>query len=183
MAIDLYKKGRVRSRTFRKAVTTNLYHRLLIKLYKFLARRTDAKFNQIVYKRLNQSLTTRYPLSISKLVKIANTEAKQGKILVLIGNVLNDERMLTVPKLRVCALHFSEVARQRIIKAGGEVLTFDQLAKIAPKGENTYLLRGRRSREAMKHFGAPGLPHSSAKPYVGSGGKKNWKERNTGKVV
>lgn len=44
--------------------------------------------------------------------------------------------------LQVCALRFTETARARILKAGGEVLTFDQLALRAPKGQNTILLQG-----------------------------------------
>lgn len=44
--------------------------------------------------------------------------------------------------LKVCALHVTEGARARILKAGGEVITFDQLALRAPKGNNTVLLQG-----------------------------------------
>ena len=167
MGIDLYKRGRIQSKTGRLATTTNVYHRLLIKLYKFLGRRTDSKFNKIIHKRLNQSRTTRYPISLSKLIKHTDSAEKQGKVLVVVGNVLNDERLLKVPKLRVCALRVTEQARRRIVKAGGEVLTFDQLAKLAPTGENTILLRGARKREALKHFGeAPGVKGSHTKPYV-----------------
>ena len=167
MGIDLYKKGRIQSKVGRQATTTNLYHRLLIKLYKFLGRRTESKFNKIIHKRLNQSRTIRYPISVSRLAKHANDEKKKSKILVVVGNILNDERLVTVPKLRVCALRVSEEARRRIVKAGGEVLTFDQLAKIAPLGENTILLRGSRRREALKHFGpSPGAPGSNTKPYI-----------------
>merc|ERR1711874_846833 len=134
MGIDLRKQGRVRTRHFREAKTPNLYHGLLLKLYSFLARRTDAKFNQIVYKRLNQSNTNRYPISISRLVKLANTEDKRNKTLVIVGNVLNDERLINIPKLNVCALRFTSAARARITAAGGRCLTFDQLAKESPKG-------------------------------------------------
>ena len=38
-------------------------------LYRFLARRTDAKFNAVVLKRLFMSRTNRPPLSISKIAK------------------------------------------------------------------------------------------------------------------
>merc|ERR1712217_307867 len=94
MGIDLHKKQeRARNRTFRPTQSNNLYQGLLIKLYAFLARRTDAKFNQIVHKRLNQSNTNRYPISVSRLVKLANTEDKRNKTLVIVGNVLNDERL------------------------------------------------------------------------------------------
>lgn len=47
---------------------------------------------------------------------------------------------------QVCALHVTEGARARILKAGGEVITFDQLALRAPKGNNTVLLQGKFSK-------------------------------------
>ena len=43
---------------------------------------------------------------------------------------------------QVCALRITEGARARILKAGGEVITFDQLALRSPKGQNTILLQG-----------------------------------------
>ena len=77
------------------------------------------------------------------------------------------------PYLKVCASHVTEKARERILKAGGEILTFDQLALAAPTGKNTVLLQGRRkARTANKHFGAPGKPNSHAKPFVRSKGRK-----------
>ena len=180
MGIDLEKQGRIKSRYSRQATTTNNYHLLLNKLYKFLARRTDSKFNEIVHKRLNQSRVTRYPISISKLAKHADTDEKRGKILVVVGKVLNDERLLETPKIRVCALQFSEEARRKIEKAGGECITFNELVKISPDGKNTVLLRGRRSREALKHFGAaPGTPGSHTKPYVLNANHRS-KERQYG---
>jgi len=52
-------------------------------------------------------------------------------------------------------------------------MTFDQLAVRAPTGQNTMLVQGpRKAREAVKHFGAPGTPHSHAKPFVRSKGRK-----------
>ena len=42
---------------------------------------------------------------------------------------------------QVVALHVTEKARERILKAGGEILTFDQLALRAPTGKNTVLLQ------------------------------------------
>lgn len=89
---------------------------------------------------------------------------------------MNDERLLEIPKVSVCALRFSETARARIVKAGGECLTFDQLVLRNPKGSDTVLLRGSQKRETKKHFGrAAGLPHSHTKPYVGH------KKRSAGK--
>ena len=63
-------------------------------------------------------------------------------------------------------------------QAGGEILTFDQLALAAPNGSNCVLLRGpKNARETVKHFGAPGVPGSHAKPFVRSKGRKFEKAR------
>merc|ERR1719209_2828350 len=96
------------------------------------------------------------------------------KICVAVGTITDDIRLLDVPKLTICALRFTESARVRVLKAGGEILTFDQLALRAPTGKNTLLIQGpRHAREACKHMGkAPGVPHSSTKPYVRSKGRK-----------
>merc|ERR1712087_825599 len=70
---------------------------------------------------------------------------KDGKIAVIVGKVTDDVRMLECPKMSVCALSFTENARKRIVVAGGECITFDQLALRAPTGSNTVLLRDRRA--------------------------------------
>lgn len=44
--------------------------------------------------------------------------------------------------LQICALRVTEMARARILKAGGTILTFDELARIAPTGKNTVLMQG-----------------------------------------
>src|SRR5436309_12171561 len=78
----------------------------------------------------------------------------KDKIIVVIGTVTDDNRLLTVPELHIAALRFTATARARIEKAGGECLTIDQLALRAPTGANTLLLRGpKNAREAVKHFG------------------------------
>jgi large subunit ribosomal protein L18e len=140
------------------------------KLYKFLARRTDSKLNKLVLKRLRNSRVNRPPVSLSKLERLAQRQKKsnQGKDIVyaVVATVTNDIRTLDLSPINVCALKFSEKARQRIIAAGGNCYTFDQLALSRPKGEGVVLLRGTRAREAKKHFGrAPGLPGSRTKPF------------------
>ena len=78
----------------------------------------------------------------------------KDKIRVLVGTVTDDTRLYEVPKMTICALRSTATARARIEKAGGECITFDQLALRAPTGSNTILLRGpKNSREAVKHFG------------------------------
>lgn len=62
---------------------------------------------------------------------------QEDKIAVLVGAVTDDVRVSEVPALKVAALRFTETARARILNAGGECLTFDQLALRAPLGQNT----------------------------------------------
>ena len=180
MAIDLVKCGRVKLHKMRTLKARNVYHRLLVKLYKFLSRRTTSRFNKCVLKRLLNSRVNRTPVSLTKLAKyslrksVADQKAKGDDIIfAIVGTVTNDTRLIDVPEMKVCALKFTEKARERITGAKGKCFTFDQLAINRPKGENVILLRGTRDREAKKHFGkAPGLPDSNTKPYVRSKGRK-----------
>ncbi|CAN1354900.1 60S ribosomal protein L18-2 [Linum perenne] len=163
MGIDL-KAGGKRKKTKRTEPKSNdIYLKLLVKLYRFLVRRTGSSFNAVILKRL----------FMSKVNK------PEGKIAVVVGTITDDIRVYEVPAIKVTALRFTETARARIEKAGGECLTFDQLALRAPLGQNTVLLRGpKNAREAVKHFGpAPGVPHSHSKPYVRSKGRKFEKAR------
>ena len=132
--------------------------------YKFLARRTDSAFVRTVLHRLQQSGVNKAPISVSRL----NTLLKgSDRTAIVIGTVTDDIRLLDVPKINVVALRVTEAARQRILKAGGSIKTFDQLILENPTGSNCLLLRGRKDREAKKHFGrAPGAPRSHTKPYV-----------------
>eukprot|EP00316_Scyphosphaera_apsteinii_P016499 CAMPEP_0119323256 /NCGR_PEP_ID=MMETSP1333-20130426/60396_1 /TAXON_ID=418940 /ORGANISM="Scyphosphaera apsteinii, Strain RCC1455" /LENGTH=190 /DNA_ID=CAMNT_0007330657 /DNA_START=37 /DNA_END=609 /DNA_ORIENTATION=- len=180
MGIDIKAGGRkATAKSGRTApVSENLYLRLLVKLYRFLARRTDAKFNKVVLKRLFSSRVNRPPLSIKNIAKFMEREGNEGKTAVVISTVTDDVRFLEVPKLTICALRFTHTARARILQAGGECLTLDQLALRSPEGEDTVLLRGCKShRESAKHFGAPGTPHSHVKPFVRSKGRKFEKAR------
>ncbi|MTV29226.1 hypothetical protein FTX61_28240, partial [Nitriliruptoraceae bacterium ZYF776] len=106
--------------------------------------------------------------SLSRLARHMKKPGREGKIAVVIGSVTNDIRMRDVPKLTVCALRVTTGARNRILKAGGKIMTVDQLALRAPRGKGTVLLQGpRKARESCRHFGpAPGVPGSHTKPYV-----------------
>lgn len=109
----------------------------------------------MILRRLFLSKKNRPPISLSRIAKeTANTPERESKVIVQVGTVTDDIRFTSVPKLTVAALRFTQAARERIIAAGGEVLTLDQLALRSPTGANTVLLRGiKTSREADKHFG------------------------------
>ncbi|CAG8845941.1 36585_t:CDS:2, partial [Racocetra persica] len=97
--IDI-KKHHVKNGNRTEPKSENVYLRLLVKLYRFLARRTDSKFNK----------------------------DKPDKIAVVVGTITDDDRVLEIPKITVAALRVTKSAKARILKAGGEVLTLDQLA-------------------------------------------------------
>jgi len=125
--------------------------------------RTDSKFNATILRRLMMSKINRPPMSISRIVGTTATEhaskETSGKTVVVVAAVTDDNRLLTIPKLSIAALRFTATARARILAAGGECLTIDQLAMRSPTGANTVLLRGpKNAREAVKHFGFG--PHS-----------------------
>ncbi|KAK9808015.1 hypothetical protein WJX73_004437 [Symbiochloris irregularis] len=176
MGIDLEAGGRNKKVRRTAPKSENVYLKLLVKLYTFLARRTESKFNKVVLKRLYMSRTNKPPISLSRLIK--HMEGKEGKIAVIVGPVTDDVRVHEVPELKVVALRFTQTARARILENGGKVYTFDELALLAPSGTNCVLLRGPKSREALKHFGlAPGVPHSHTKPFTRSKGRKFEKAR------
>merc|ERR1711893_169385 len=173
MGIDIRHNNK--RKTVRKDPRSDdIYLRLLVKLYRFLARRTDAKFNKIVLRRLFMSKNNRPPLSLARLVRHMKKSGRDNKMAVVVGTITNDVRIFEIPKMKVCALKITDQARGRILKAGGEIITFDQLALRSPKGQNTVLIQGpRKAREAYRHFGrAPGVPDTHTKPYVRSRGRK-----------
>ncbi len=104
----------------RVAKTSNVYHKLLIKLFEFLSRRSDSKFALTVLKRLNMSRIQRYPMSLSRIQKnLSSSKDKENKIAVCVCSVVDDNRLLNVKKMSICALRFTEAARKRIVAAGG----------------------------------------------------------------
>jgi len=155
------------------------YLLLLVKLYRFLARRTDSKFNKVILRRLYMSKTNRPPISVSRISReVTHRKADPAKqTVVVVGTITDDVRLTSLDqKLSVAALRFTRTARQRIEQAGGECITLDKLALRAPKGSNTILLRGpKHAREAYRHFGLG--PHTNKKPYVISKGRKFEKAR------
>ncbi len=70
-------------------------------MYRFLARRTDSKFNKIVLKRLFMSRSNRPPLSLARIVRQMKKPNRDNKLVVVVGTVTNDLRIFKVPKLTV----------------------------------------------------------------------------------
>ncbi|BFZ58020.1 hypothetical protein PYCC9005_005078 [Savitreella phatthalungensis] len=173
MGIDL-DRHHVRKGARQAPKSDNVYLKLLVKLYRFLARRTDSKFNKVILRRLFMSKVNKPPVSVSKLVQHLSDPKDSSKVertVCVVGTITDDNRLLNLPKLSVAALRFTTSARARILKAGGECLTLDELALRHPTGSNVVLLRGKKnSREAVRHFGMG--PGKHAAPYVLSKGRK-----------
>lgn len=75
------------------------------------------------------------PSTLRERSKSTPAHLFSDRIAVVVGTITDDIRVLEVPKLKVCALRVTESARARILKAGGEILTFDQLVLKAPTGK------------------------------------------------
>ncbi|CAH2090842.1 unnamed protein product [Euphydryas editha] len=118
MGVDInHKHDRKVRRT--EVKSQDVYLRLLVKLYRYLARRTNAKFNTIILRRLFMSRINRAPISLSRLARHMKKPTREGLIAVVVGTITNDVRLYKVPKLTVAALHVTEKARARILAAGG----------------------------------------------------------------
>nr|CCA65972.1 60S ribosomal protein L18 [Tetracapsuloides bryosalmonae] len=178
MGVDIEHKH-VRKVERREPRSENPYVSLLVKLYRFLARRAPCQFNKKVLKRLCQSRIQKPVISVARLKKHASIVNGDKKILTVVGTVTNDERIDEIPKMTVCALKFTKMARARILASGGKILSLDELAKKSPDGKNTLLLQGcRKARVACRYFGAaPGDHHSHTRPRVRSKGKNFEKAR------
>ncbi|XP_061042758.1 large ribosomal subunit protein eL18-like [Eubalaena glacialis] len=173
MGVDI-QHNKDRKFPHKEPKSQDIYLRLLVKLYRFLARQTNFTFNQVVLKRLFMSHINWPPLSLSRMIWKMKLPGWEGKRAVVVGTITDDVHVQEVSKLKVCAPRVSSCARSCILKAGGQILTFDKLALDSPKGCGTVLLSGpRKGRKVYRHFGkAPGTPHSHTKPYVRPKGRK-----------
>jgi large subunit ribosomal protein L18e len=147
MGIQSFKTNKKKSIERTVTRSKNIYLNLLIKIYRFLARKTKSNFNSVILKRLFSSRFHQSPISLSRLVRYSDDKKK---IIVVVGKVLNDERSVDISNLTICALNFSIAAKKRILENGGKTLTFDQLATICPTGKNTLLLRGTVKKKSIK---------------------------------
>mmetsp|Transcript_1058 Transcript_1058/g.1647 ORF Transcript_1058/g.1647 Transcript_1058/m.1647 type:complete len:191 (+) Transcript_1058:61-633(+) len=179
MGIDLPGRGRSRKSVRKTTTATNGYQQLLVELYSYLARRTDSKINRVILKRLVQARQFQRPISYSRLSRFMRRQQDASKYIVaVVGTVVDDTRdMEPLSGMKVCALRVTEGARTRMLNNGCEIYTFDQLAQMAPTGENVILFRGSRLTEKKKHFGTPGAIGDHAKPFVRSKGRKFEKAR------
>jgi len=80
---------------------------ILFQLYRFLARRTNSKFNRVILKRFFMSKIHRPPISLARIVRFMKKPGRENCIAVTVGTVTDDARIFEVPKLTVnhmCAI-------------------------------------------------------------------------------
>ena len=122
-----HKKDRKVHRTAPKS--DDIYLRLLVKLYRFLARRTDTKFNEIVMKRLFMSKINRPPMSLARLARNMKKQGRENKIAVVVGTITNDLRLFKVPKMTVRLQKQTPFSKVNIfgdeLRADGRTESFD----------------------------------------------------------
>nr|QSE03605.1 60S ribosomal protein L18 [Metchnikovella dogieli] len=163
MGIDMWKVKAKKSKKSQPE-SKNAYLLLLCKIYDVLAARTDSQFNKSVRAYLGFTKLNKAPVSLSRIQKkyeeieeVKGINSEMNEVFVVVGPVVSDERLHRVRKMTIVGLRFTKTARMRIGNAGGQCLTFDQLALLRPTGENCVLLRGDiTTRKSAKSFGIPG---------------------------
>lgn len=125
----------------------NTYLNLLLKIYRFLSRRVASNFCFSVLRRLYMSRKNLSKVSLSRLIRFSSKNF--SKTVVIVGKVLNDDRLIKIPKISLCVLEISESARKRILDSGGRILYLEQLASQNPSGKNTLLLRARKKHSNL----------------------------------
>eukprot|EP00268_Persea_americana_P062953 TRINITY_DN8112_c0_g1_i3.p3 TRINITY_DN8112_c0_g1~~TRINITY_DN8112_c0_g1_i3.p3 ORF type:complete len:115 (+),score=19.96 TRINITY_DN8112_c0_g1_i3:1356-1700(+) len=72
MGIDLVAGGKSKKTKRTSPKSDDIYLKLLVKLYRFLVRRTGSKFNAVILKRLFMSKVNKAPMSLSRLIRFMN---------------------------------------------------------------------------------------------------------------
>lgn len=78
MGIDLVAGGKSKKTKRTAPKSDDIYLKLLVKLYKFLVRRTGSKFNAVILKRLFMSKVNKPAMSLSRLIRFM-----KGKVVPL----------------------------------------------------------------------------------------------------
>ena len=106
--------------------------------------------------------------------------AKRNGNAVIVATLTDDKRTKSIPRgITVCALRFTDKAHAKVISAGGQCLTFDQLAVLAPKGFGCNLLRGHNTTQSKTKYASLTSSHKITKlhPQIGSYGRKREQAR------
>jgi large subunit ribosomal protein L18e len=117
-----------------------------------------------IAKRLTMSNKDRPAVRVSEIVKALDGDS--DKVAVVVGKVLDDERMVTLPPMRIVALQWSNSVQEKLERGSGSFFTLDQLFKICPDLNNMCLIQGdRMKRKSARYWGkSPGQKGSDTLP-------------------
>ncbi|RLE69408.1 MAG: 50S ribosomal protein L18e [Thermoprotei archaeon] len=113
---------------------TNIHLRLLISYLKKKSRENGANIWRKVAEYLEKPTRNRVEVNIWKI----NKYTVNGDTVVVPGKVLGSGFLNH--KVTVAAWSFSQKSKEKILKAGGNILTIDKLIEINPKGSNIKIL-------------------------------------------
>mgnify|MGYP000365481609 CR=1 FL=1 len=114
---------------------TDVRRLALIKLLKKAARENNARIWMYVAELLGQPRRLRPQVNISKI----NRYTKEGETIIVPGKVLGAGFL--DHKVTVAAYAYSESARKKILDAGGEAISIEELLTRNPKGSGVKILR------------------------------------------
>ena len=107
----------------------------LLRVIRLLRKNRKARIWRAVAERLEKPRRLRAEVNISRI----NRYTKEGDTVIVPGKVLGAGK-LTHP-VHVAAFSFSKAARKKIIEAGGECMTIEELMERNPTGSNVKILR------------------------------------------
>ncbi|NJE12638.1 50S ribosomal protein L18e [Thermococcus sp. LS2] len=113
---------------------TDINLRRLIRYLRKKSNEEGVKIWKDIAWRLERPRRQRAEVNISKI----NRYTKDGDMVVVPGSVLGAGNL--DHKVIVAAWKFSEKAREKIIKAGGEAITIEELIERNPKGSGVIIM-------------------------------------------
>ncbi|KAM0672534.1 ribosomal protein L18 [Ordospora colligata] len=144
--------------------SANVYLKALSRFYSKIARNTSYLCLKKISKRLTMSKSDRQPVKISKIV--SELEGKQDKVAVVVAKVLDDDKVMILPAMKIVALQWSKEVKEKVEKYGGSIHTLDELFKVCADMDNVCLVSTDKfSRKSAKFWGpAPGERGSKTYP-------------------
>ncbi|HDH07178.1 MAG TPA: 50S ribosomal protein L18e [Thermoproteales archaeon] len=118
----------------RKTGPTNIHLRLLISYLRKSSRRYGAPIWRYVSELLSRPRRRRVVVNLSKISRVAS----KGDIILVPGKVLGGGE-LRYP-VTIVAWKVSKNAKEKIEKAGGTILSFEELLSKNPRGSNVKVI-------------------------------------------
>ncbi len=113
---------------------TDINLRRLIRYLRKKSNEEGVKIWKDVAWRLERPRRQRAEVNVSRI----NRYTKEGDVIIVPGSVLGAGKL--EHKVTVAAWKFSEIARKKIVEAGGEVLTIEELVERNPRGSGVIIM-------------------------------------------